>query len=66
MDDALITELIAVMIAASKGGNGILTIAGVRCRLEAANLKVERVEQAAAEEDLEELTRFRDALSKRI
>ena len=62
MNDAVITELISAILAASKDGNGTLTLAAVRCHLAAASL----IEPAAAEEDLEDLTRFRDALSKRV
>jgi len=66
MNDAVITELISAIIVASKDGNGTLTVAAVRRRLTEANLEVEYTDQSTAEEDLEELTRFRDGLSKRI
>ena len=40
--DDVITELITAVIAARADGDGVLTIAAVRARLEAAKLRVER------------------------
>lgn len=44
MPDEIITELIAAIVAARADGDGVLTIAAVRARLEAAKLYVGRVE----------------------
>jgi hypothetical protein len=66
MPDDVITELIEAIVAARADGDGVLTIAAVRACLEAANLNVQRiVVEATAEQDREELTRFRDTLGKR-
>ena len=45
--DDVITDLIAAIVAARADGDGVLTIAAVRARLEAAKLRVERVEEAS-------------------
>ena len=42
MDDTIITDLITAIVAARFDGDGVLTIAAVRARLEEANLRVER------------------------
>jgi len=47
MDDKAITDLIRAIVAARADGDGVLTIAAVRARLEAAKLRVERVEDAS-------------------
>jgi hypothetical protein len=46
MDDNIITDLITAIFAARSDGAGVLTIAAVRARLEAAKLHVQRVEAA--------------------
>ena len=43
MPDEITTELIAAVVAARADGDGVLTIAAVRARLEEAKLRVERV-----------------------
>jgi hypothetical protein len=48
--DDVITELITAVIAARADGEGVLTIAAVRVRLEAAKLRVERVEEQKAQQ----------------
>jgi len=45
--DDVITDLIAAIVAARADGDGVLTIAAVRARLEAAKLRVERVDDAS-------------------
>ncbi len=45
--DDVITDLIAAIIAARADGDGVLTIAAVRARLEGAKLRVDRVEDAS-------------------
>ncbi len=42
--DDVITDLIAAIVAARADGDGVLTIAAVRARLEEAKLRVERVD----------------------
>ena len=44
MPDDVLTELITAIVAARADGDGVLTIAAVRARLEAAKLYVARVE----------------------
>ncbi len=51
MTDEVIKELIAAIVAARADGDGVLTIAAVRARLEAAKLHVERIDES---EDLTE------------
>jgi hypothetical protein len=43
MTDELLTELIAAIVAARADGDGVLTLAAVHRRLEAARLRVERL-----------------------
>jgi hypothetical protein len=43
MTDALITDLIAAIVAARADGDGVLTLDAVRKRLDAAGIRVERV-----------------------
>ena len=42
--DDVITDLIAAIVAARADGDGVLTIAAVRARLEEAKLRVKRVD----------------------
>lgn len=46
--DNVIAELIAAIIAARADGDGVLTIAAVRARLDEARLQVQRVSDASA------------------
>jgi hypothetical protein len=46
MTDDELTELIAAIVAARADGDGVLTIAAVRARLEAAKLYVVRLEDS--------------------
>ena len=46
MTNEILTDLIAAIVAARADGDGVLTIAAVRARLEAAKLQVERVKDA--------------------
>jgi hypothetical protein len=72
MRDDVITELIAAIAAARADGDGVLTIAAVRARLEAAKLYVLRVEDcdegenpsASTEDQLRELLRKRQQQSE--
>jgi hypothetical protein len=66
MTDDVITELIAAIIAARADGNGVLTIAAVRTRLEAAKLYVLRLAdngQPSLEGQLRDLLRKRQQQS---
>ena len=44
MTDDILTDLITAMVAARADGDGVLTIAAVRARLEEARLRVDRVD----------------------
>lgn len=46
--DDVLADLITAIIAARADGDGVLTIAAVRARLEEAKLQVQRVEDAGA------------------
>jgi hypothetical protein len=46
MTNEILADLIAAIVAARADGDGVLTIAAVRARLEAAKLQVERVKDA--------------------
>jgi hypothetical protein len=48
--DDVITELITAVIAARADGDGVLTIAAVRARLEAAKLHVEWAKYVEAQQ----------------
>jgi hypothetical protein len=50
MTDDELTELIAAIVAARADGDGVLTIAAVRARLEAAKLYVVRLEDSGERE----------------
>ena len=52
MPDDVITDLIAVIVAARADGDGVWTVAAVRARLAEAKLRVERVEDCGEGEDL--------------
>jgi hypothetical protein len=68
MTDDILSDLIAAIVAARADGNGVLTIAAVRARLEAAKLYVLRLEDSAssgsAEDQLRELLRKRQQQSE--
>jgi hypothetical protein len=69
MSDEVITELFAAIVAARADGDGVLTIAAVRARLEAAKLYVLRLEDDAeptksVEDQLRELLRKRQQQSE--
>jgi hypothetical protein len=49
MDDELLTDLIAAIVAARADGDGVLTLEAVHRRLEGAKLRIERVEDAEVE-----------------
>ena len=49
MDEDLLKDLIAVIIAARADGDGVLTLAAVHRRLEGAKLRIERVVDAEVE-----------------
>ena len=49
MPNDVLTELITAIVAARADGDGVLTIAAVRARLEAAKLYVARVEDEGTE-----------------
>jgi hypothetical protein len=64
MPDDVITGLIAAIVAARADGDGVLTIAAVRARLEASKLYVVRLkdlgeEGGSTEDQLRELLRKR-------
>ena len=64
MPDDVITGLIAAVVAARADGEGVLTIAAVRARLEASKLYVVRFEDlgeegGSTEDQLRELLRKR-------
>ena len=65
MPDDVITGLIAAVVAARADGDGVLTIAAVRARLEATKLYVVRLEDleetpsGSTEDQLRELLRKR-------
>ncbi len=46
MTDDILTDLITAMVAARADGNGVLTIAAVRARLEEDKLRMDRVDDA--------------------
>ena len=52
--DDVITELIAAIVAARADGDGVLTSVAVRACLDAANLRVERLEDEEPRESVEE------------
>jgi hypothetical protein len=70
MSDEILTDLIAAIVAARADGDGALTIAAVRARLDAAKLRVERVKAASElnplpyDDDENDFTRMRDVLSR--
>jgi hypothetical protein len=69
MSDETLSDLIAAIVAARADGNGVLTIAAVRARLEAAKLYVLRLEDDAeptksVEDQLRELLRKRQQQSE--
>ena len=49
LPDEVLTDLITAIVAARADGDGVLTIAAVRARLEAAKLYVARVEDEGTE-----------------
>lgn len=49
MTDDVITDLITAIVAARADGDGVLTNAAVRVRLEEAKLRVARVEDASVQ-----------------
>jgi hypothetical protein len=64
MTNDIITDLIAAMVAARADGDGVLTIAAVRARLDAAKLRVVRTDENLEEPDpsaLEDFARLREA-----
>jgi hypothetical protein len=68
MPDDVITGLIAAVVAARADGDGVLTIAAVRARLEASKLYVVRLEDlgeegGSTEDQLRELLRKRQQQS---
>jgi hypothetical protein len=69
MPDDVITGLIAAVVAARADGEGVLTIAAVRARLEASKLYVVRFEDlgeegGSTEDQLRELLRKRQQQSE--
>jgi hypothetical protein len=69
MPDDVITGLIAAVVAARADGEGVLTIAAVRTRLEASKLYVVRFEDlgeegGSTEDQLRELLRKRQQQSE--
>jgi hypothetical protein len=69
MPDDVITGLIAAVVAARADGDGVLTIAAVRARLEASKLYVVRLEDlgeegGSTEDQLRELLRKRQQQSE--
>jgi hypothetical protein len=72
MSDDILSALIAAIVAARADGNGVLTIAAVRARLEAAKLYVARLEDigeretpsGSTEDQLRELLRKRQQQSE--
>ncbi len=64
MTDEILTDLITAIVAARADGNGVLSIAAVRTRLQKAKLRVDRVDEETGELDysaLKDLTRPTEA-----
>ena len=48
MADDVLADLVTAIVAARADGDGLLTIAAVRARLEEAKLQVQRIEDVSA------------------